>query len=383
MKTISEVYSSFNDARSAQKQFVVDLVALKLLLERCYKLLDSPDFEDMQIFGERANKIVNRITFERLISDLDHYSKHLKGNYSFRHQGLEECIKNLEVLDIVFSAPDRPGPIPIILKAQVYGISSTILSLSRTIVIEVKKRFIIEEVLKFEHKNRRINFLISQATSIKQNPNAYDETERSMLLDFIELEIAKWREYNESDEVHFKTNEELWRYLSNVMETSVRKSITLDGGYLNFWRDAACRDPKRETEIHQYIRTLFEQHCVSRNIKISKEPETANGNIDFTFTYLDFNVCLEVKKADHGDVEHAATGQLVKYMEGERTDFGLYLVIWHKSPGGFNKPSKYSSPTALYERIMSTGIPDHIKICVLDCSKPSSPSKQSPTGDQY
>ena len=57
-----------------------------------------------------------------------------------------------------------------------------------------------------------------------------------------------------------------------------------------------------------------------------------------TFTYLDLDVCMEIKKAQHPDVDKAMNKQLVAYMQAERTTAGIYLVLWYKSAGGISLP---------------------------------------------
>jgi hypothetical protein len=59
--------------------------------------------------------------------------------------------------------------------------------------------------------------------------------------------------------------------------------------------------------------------------------------------YLNFSVCMEIKNAHHPMVETAANSQLPLYMSGERTEFGLHIVLWCKSVAGFSEPKNHSS----------------------------------------
>ena len=146
--------------------------------------------------------------------------------------------------------------------------------------------------------------------------------------------------------------------------------------YRVFWRDEKCiESPKHEPEIHHYIKSILKPYCELRNIKISRENVVANGRIDLSFVYLNYTVCLEVKKGDHQDIESALKTQLTEYMKGERTNYGIYMVLWYKNNQGYDSPAKYKRLKSLLENIE---VPDNnliYNIQGIDCNRPISPSK--------
>jgi len=63
-------------------------------------------------------------------------------------------------------------------------------------------------------------------------------------------------------------------------------------------------------------------------------------------------------------------------MKGEKTDYGIYLVLWFKSLGRFSLPNKYDSIESLkYEILEMKPKEKQIEIIIIDCSIPTSPSK--------
>lgn len=95
-----------------------------------------------------------------------------------------------------------------------------------------------------------------------------------------------------------------------------------------------------------------------------------------TFTYLSLTVCLEIKKAQHAGVEYALNTQLVAYMQAANTQAGIYLVLWLRPPASKAQAARYASPAALADYLARHATPDYqVATYVLDCTKPTNPSK--------
>ena len=157
-------------------------------------------------------------------------------------------------------------------------------------------------------------------------------------------------------------------------------NINCKEGYSYLWRDRECnKEPKFETEIHPYICNLLEIGADSRGIQLSREVKENNGNIDVFFSYTTreekiVKTCIEIKKAEHPDVETAVGTQLTAYLDGMRSKHGIYLVLWFKNEE-YNKP-KYASMKELEDAIMQNFPKRYsIKVKVIDCNKPIAPSK--------
>ena len=197
-------------------------------------------------------------------------------------------------------------------------------------------------------------------------------------MEFLELEFQKWNNHIEGENhKSFHSNEDLLSFLNEIIEGELIFNINFQEGYRVFWSDEKCvKEIKNEPEVQHYLKTILEPHCKKNSVKIHREAASANGQIDMTFTYLDYSVCLEVKKAHHADIERAVSNQLITYMNSEKTKFGIYLILWFKSNSRYNKPTKYDNIEQL-NVVVKQSIPSNYNISVktIDCSKPMSPSK--------
>jgi hypothetical protein len=96
-----------------------------------------------------------------------------------------------------------------------------------------------------------------------------------------------------------------------------------------------------------------------------------------TFIHLDYTVCLEIKKAQHNNVITAINTQLTEYMIGEETEFGIYLILWYKTPSGYKEPKGFNTLEELIENIKISRKDLNYKIVGIDCSRPISPTKNN------
>ncbi|HEY4288011.1 MAG TPA: COR domain-containing protein [Puia sp.] len=179
----------------------------------------------------------------------------------------------------------------------------------------------------------------------------------------------------------FSTARELRWFITNLIHTVLRKEIMLKEGYVNFWRDPACTEPKNETEFQPYISTVLDNYCKVNGIQLTREAREGNGSVDIAFSYTNrdrqlLKVCLEIKKAHHQDVTSAMNTQLPVYMESMGTREGIYLVIWQKN-GITGKPSVFANEEEMGQRLETLNQhPDNIMVQIINCCRPVSPSKR-------
>ena len=164
--------------------------------------------------------------------------------------------------------------------------------------------------------------------------------------------------------------------LSDVLE----KEIILKEGYINFWRDSACKEPKNEVEFQPYIANTLDNFCKVNGIQLNREVKEANGSVDilFSFTTTDreiLKVCVEIKKAHHQNITTAISTQLPLYMKSVGTDAGIYLVIWQKN-SHHKLPNKYQNESELKLEIdKNNPTKNGIEVKIINCCKQISPSK--------
>ncbi|WP_346320348.1 COR domain-containing protein [Chitinophaga sp. YIM B06452] len=177
-----------------------------------------------------------------------------------------------------------------------------------------------------------------------------------------------------------QTNSDLKRFIAQLLTNILEREILYKEGYLSFWRDQKCTDPKNEVEFQPYICSMLDNECRVRGIQLSREPREANGNIDILFTHTNkdnkiLKVCVEIKKAHHANVGTSMNTQLLEYMRSVDTDAGIYLVFWFKNDH-FSFPAKYRSTDELEKEIMkNNSANDNVFAKIINCNKPTSPSK--------
>jgi internalin A len=179
---------------------------------------------------------------------------------------------------------------------------------------------------------------------------------------------------------YIESESDLKNMILLIIDNVLMKEITLKDGYIAFWRDMACKNPKNETEFQPYISNALDNFCKVKGINLSREVREAAGSVDILFSHTNkdnkvLKVCLEIKKAHHQNVDIAIKTQLPLYMTSAETEAGIYMVIWFKHKS-FILPKNYNSEDELLEKIEQNN-PDNDKISVriLNCCKPISPSK--------
>lgn len=178
----------------------------------------------------------------------------------------------------------------------------------------------------------------------------------------------------------FSSNSELKDFICDAISNVLEKQIIYKEGYLSFWRDQECTNPKNEIEIQPYISNVLDAHCKVRGVHLAREVREANGSVDILFTYTNrekeiLKVCVEIKKAQHQDIETAVRNQLPEYMRSVGTDAGVYLVVWLKNDS-FPEPKKYMTTNDIVAAIeVNNLMPQNISIKTINCTKRTSPSK--------
>ncbi|WP_417943143.1 COR domain-containing protein [Flavobacterium sp. RS13.1] len=177
----------------------------------------------------------------------------------------------------------------------------------------------------------------------------------------------------------FYSNSDLKSFILKLFEDVLENEISLKEGYINFWRDKHCTQPKDEVEVQPYICNAIDSYCKVRGVNLSREVKEGNGNVDILFSYTNkenqiLKVCVEIKKAHHQDIETAISTQLPVYMKSTGTESGIYLVIWFKNDI-FPQPKKFNSSEELFNAISSKNpIDKNISIKIVNCTKNIAPS---------
>jgi len=355
------------------------LYEIGIILSKVYELSNQIKWNTFDPFDNSDSFIsIDRTTIERNIHEINTIS--VKGIYTVASKALEMSIIEIDMYNNFYlsglDVNEQIGLEPV-LAGRMRATTKYLIEITSQGLLLTKKQKIIEELNNIQDVSGKIIYLEKQLILFKQRSSFIDLNQFKELIKFIKLEIKNQKlNIKNFNHIKFNNNSELSTFISNVIKEELSHNIRYQEGYKNFWRDESCTQPKKEIEIQQYISTILKSSCEKVGIKISREPTCANGSIDINFTYLNFCVCLEVKKADHQEIESSIRNQLITYMNGERTDYGILLVLWYKSEYGFSYPSKFTSTEQLKNTLLEQ-IPNNYKIdiIIVDCSKPTSPSK--------
>ena len=192
--------------------------------------------------------------------------------------------------------------------------------------------------------------------------------------------------YHKLNSISIDSNSDLKSFVKLIFDDVVINSINHKSGYKYFWRDEKCiSDPKNEPDVQPYLLNLIETLCESKGISVVREPVSSEGEIDMLFTYTNsqgrlLKICAEVKKAHHDQIESAVGTQLKRYLDSQRTKFGIYIALWFKYPNKknivrFNKPTKFDTMNELFSAIeLNKPAGYQIDTIIIDCTKSKSPS---------
>lgn len=373
--TFEEIYLTVDEKLNPKSR---TLKELGVILNHANEISNHPHFNILDDDSYlRIKQSKNNTVIARLLHEIDTIKLSDNRIFISKSESIESAILQVNNCKSLVNKPE----ISSFLSANIFGILDAtkdfIIYLIQGSLIDTKKIVIKENLLNCNSKIKKLNFLNFELLSIKQNLDSRDKYQSEKLIEYLELEIEKWKLFKEekTNEIEFKSCNDLYEFVLKIINTRLKHNITYEEGYRVFWRNQKCNvSPKNETEVQHYIEAILTQYCESNNVKISREEFCANGKIDFCFTYLNFTVCLEVKKAHHVDVCSSVKTQLTEYMKGKQTGYGIYVILWYNNKVGFKKPNKFSSLQDLESQVE---IPDNgfnYTVVGIDCTKPNSPS---------
>lgn len=377
MKTFNDIYNSIKTDFTPQPSSIPDLA---IILAKIYEALKSDKYSEFSPFNIDNSVIdTDKTTIERLIKELKETNTKGEDSFFVNSEGIERTIVDIKTLEINILNPSTNSSDSKMfdfsqLKAQLLYL----IEVARQGLTFTKKKIIIDNLANLKGKNAKINYLNSTLLSIRQNQNLWDKFQYDNISKFIELELNKWEKFiDEKENLNFSSANELHKFIVKLINEKLFHNIRYLEGYKIFWRDESCfKEPKKETEIQHFIKSILKPYCDDNNIKIHRESTIANGQIDMTFTFLNYSVCLEIKKAQHNDILNAINTQLSEYMIGEETENGIYMILWYKSSNGYEFPKKYNDIVELISKIKIESDILKYEIIGVDCSKPISPSKR-------
>ena len=386
MKNFDDIYNSVDPDFKPRFR---SLKEIGIILSKLFDFVKLNDQKEVFILANSESPFyVSRTTIARLIHEIETIKTIDGVFYTVENEGLERAIKIIKRIedfannDLREIAHFSKNSVSSDLKVPL----SFIIDIARRGIIFTRKKIIADELSKIPTKQDKINYINSKIVHLKQNEILWDEKEYNEIIKHLELEKERWEnhiEINSNELPIFNTCGDLHNFIINLINDTLCHNIKYEEGYRVFWRDEACNSqPKNENEIHPFIKSLLKPHCDTKKVSITRENVIANGRIDMTFTYLDFKICLEVKKAQHPDILTAINTQLSEYMYGEKTRNGIYLILWYKSVRGFNEPKKYDNIDDLKSKLNINDQNLNIQIIGIDCTKPISPSKIKASGNK-
>lgn len=377
MTTFNEIYNSIKSDFTPQPRSLPDL---GIILSKIYEVLKSDKYLKYSLFDLNSSVFdTDKTTIERLINELLGIKTKSDGDFIVNSEGIERTISDIKTLEISALSPDTNSK-----DSQMFDFSYLkgqllyIIDVARQGLTFTRRKIIIDNLENLKGKNTKINYLNSTLLSIRQNKLLWDKTEYDAISKFIELELNKWEKFiDEKERLNFSSSDELHKFIVKLINEKLIHNVRYLEGYKVFWRDESCfKEPKKETEIQHFIKSVLKPYCEENNIKIHRESTIANGQIDMTFTFLNYSVCLEIKKAQHQDILTAINTQLSEYMIGEETENGIYMVLWYKSSDGYKFPKKHKGIEELISKIKIESDKLKYEIIGVDCSKPISPSRK-------
>lgn len=375
--TFDQIYQTIDESFKPKER---NLLQISVILKEVDDLSKRRRY-DIQIgIEDQLEQIQLNTTIARLLHEVNTMKTEDNSQFLFSSEGIERAIAQIKTYKILlYTPPPENSEIQFLqISGALNALKKYFIHSAREGLILTRKKIISDNLYKINSKNKKLNYLNAALISMRQSKNTWDLYQYDQVTDYLELEIQKWNlmSNNETEEIQFNSCRNLQEFIINLLKNKLNHNIRYDEGYRVFWRDEKCvSDPKHEPEIQHYIKSILKPYCDFKNVKISREISIANGRIDLSFSYLSHTVCLEVKKAEHQDILKALSGQLTKYMIGEQTIYGIYLILWYKNETAFYLPSKYKSFEDLVADIEVPKNSMHYEIIGIDCNKPISPSK--------
>lgn len=140
---------------------------------------------------------------------------------------------------------------------------------------------------------------------------------------------------------------------------SFKNFVENEGGYRLLWNK---EKPRPESAAQLLMYGITKAHCMHLDIDISKECNAGSGPVDFKYSQgYKKRVLLETKLVSNSKYWNGLTKQLPKYMEAERIQNGIYMII------AFN-PSELNKCNELKQKIKKLDFNYSIEIIVIDAS---------------
>ncbi|WNM59952.1 hypothetical protein [Candidatus Nitrospira allomarina] len=183
--------------------------------------------------------------------------------------------------------------------------------------------------------------------------NAFEEGIEEFLGDDLWNHVSGFVRKKEGEDIN--TEADLHEIVMEVIIDIIKHQIENRNWIQAFWNDphktkikgkmiSIPKQPKREPSIQPTLQVLL---CISLNpLGVHVERETAEGvgSLDFKclFTTKDGTpLCVLVEfKLAHGDIKHGLEKQLPAYLTANKSNHGIYLIMWFKDEEGrvFKKP---------------------------------------------
>lgn len=142
-------------------------------------------------------------------------------------------------------------------------------------------------------------------------------------------------------------------------------------------------EPASESAAGDLVTSHLTHLRFLKNIDVIREAQYGNGRLDFLFlghtsAGKQVKVCVELKRSNHGDLDHGLCVQLPEYMLRCGTQFGIFLVIDY-GPGQrpTTAPERHILHDHLQLLVMQELVPRHlvVRIVILSAFAPPTPSK--------
>lgn len=171
---------------------------------------------------------------------------------------------------------------------------------------------------------------INSITQEQKIPNIQNET------DFLEYILYVIEEIS-----HFVENrrwiDPFWNGKRRVKKDG--KYLKIDGKYIE-----VPAEPKSETGIQTTLDVLFHLMLNRFRITVDRETDEGIGKLDFKFRYETVSrepltLCLEFKLAHNKKFKHGLSKQLPAYLKANRSNIGIFVVMWFKDGNFFKEPT--------------------------------------------
>ena len=171
----------------------------------------------------------------------------------------------------------------------------------------------------------------------------------------------------------------LRNFVYGIMKFTLKNAVEYQGLHESLWNKKTDK-PLHEPEAQPIVFNQFTYPLHLKGVHITRESIIANGKLDFYCTYRTsdgkpLKVCIEMKNAHHDDLLKGLQKQLPAYMRGEKTNHGIFLVMWYKDKQ-YPHPKKYADIAELENHLKANMPPKlRIDIMIVDCGEKIAPSK--------